>query len=103
MTSYDEICQRYKVRSLCDLANKLDRLGFPQPEKFKVGQTWYNTGGSRVEIVMRKKKLAADYYLEGRFFRWQFIENKPGAFATYLPTIKEIEQWEISKAGKPQV
>lgn len=94
--SYDEICQRYKVRSLCDLANKLDRLGFPQPGKFKVGQTWYNTGGSRVEIVKFRGGLGAEYYTQdGRKFQTKVIKGSPGAFATYLPTINEIEQWEI--------
>lgn len=91
---YEEICKRYGVYSLCDLANELERRGFPKPQYFELGQTWYNTGGTRVEVVLRKSRLSADYYTNGRFFRWQFIKNKPGAFATYLPTIKEIEKWE---------
>lgn len=99
---YTEICQRYKVRSLCDLANELERRGFQKPEKFELGQTWYNTGGTRVEVVMFRKKLSVDYYLDnGKKWRTEFIKKKPGAFATYLPTPNEIEQWEISMAGQP--
>lgn len=94
---YKEIAQHFKVRSLCDLANKLERLGFPQPEQFKIGQTWYNTGGSRVEIVKFRGGLGAEYYTqEGRKFQTKVIKGSPGAFATYLPTPNEIEQWEIS-------
>lgn len=99
---YTAICQHFKVRSLCDLANELERRGFPQPEQFKVGQTWYNTGGSRVEIVMFRNRLSAEYYNAfGRKFQTRFLAGDPGTFATYLPTINEIEQWEISKAGQP--
>ena len=99
---YQTLCKSYLVRSLCDLANELDRRGFPQPEIFQAGQVWYNTGGTRVEVVTFRGKLAGEYYTpEGRKWQTKIIKHKPGAFATYLPTVNEIKQWQILKDGHP--
>lgn len=100
---YQDICHQYGVRSLCDLANELERRGFPRPEIFQAGQVWYNTGGTRVEIVQLPSGLWSEYYTnEGRLWQKKKIKKAPGAFAVYLPTVNEIKTWEItSKDGQP--
>lgn len=98
---YQTICKRYGVHSLCDLANELERRGFPRPETFQARQVWYNTGGTRVEVVKFRGGLAAEYYMnDGRFWQRKMIKNAPGAFAVYLPTVNEIKTWEILKDGQ---
>lgn len=89
---------KYQNLTGVDRAKELHKAGFPEPENFEPGQTWYDVAGHRVEIEKRGGSLWACYYFDsGKFYRKHRITGKPGPFTFYSPTEQEVEQWEQSK------
>lgn len=111
---YKEIASRltpYPPETNAELAWRLKEQGYPQPKNFEAYQTWYSRplhGSQRNEIRYVWGSLYTTVFdASGRkIMRRQLPKYKgqtlpPGDVVAILPTVKEIEQWEISKAGQP--
>jgi hypothetical protein len=88
-----------------DRAKELWKAGYPQPEHFAEGQTWWSASNHKAIVVAIRERLWLYYYYsDGRYYKKTMIKEgmKPGNLAFFSPTEQEVSKWETSKGGAPK-